>query len=47
MRPALLLHGHIHPHGERLAEQELDGTRVVNTVGYRILDIKPGGHSAE
>jgi calcineurin-like phosphoesterase family protein len=43
MRPALLLHGHIHPHGERLDEHELNGTRVVNTVGYRILDITPGG----
>ncbi|MET0134131.1 MAG: metallophosphoesterase [Kibdelosporangium sp.] len=47
MRPTMLLHGHIHPHGERLTEQRLDTTRVVNTVGYKILDITPGGDRAE
>jgi hypothetical protein len=46
IRPALLLHGHIHPHGEKIPELQLDSTRVVNTVGYRILDITPGGDNA-
>lgn len=46
IRPALLLHGHIHPHGQDTPDLWLDSTRVVNTVGYRILDIKPGGESA-
>lgn len=45
MRPSMLLHGHIHPHGEHLPEQRLNGTRVINTVGYKILDI-PGGDGA-
>jgi calcineurin-like phosphoesterase family protein len=46
IQPALLLHGHIHPHGEHIPELQLDSTRVVNTVGYRILDITPGGDNA-
>jgi calcineurin-like phosphoesterase family protein len=47
IRPALMLHGHIHPHGRPTPERWLDSTRIVNTVGYRILDITPGGDSAE
>jgi calcineurin-like phosphoesterase family protein len=39
MRPQLLLHGHIHPHGQPIPDRELGNTRVVNTVGYRILDL--------
>ncbi|MET0237145.1 MAG: metallophosphoesterase [Kibdelosporangium sp.] len=46
IRPGLLLHGHIHPHGEHIPELRLDSTRVVNTVGYKILDITPGGDHA-
>ncbi len=48
LRPAVLLHGHIHPHGQDLPEQRLNGTRVINTVGYRILEIGtgPGGEGA-
>lgn len=47
MRPAWLLHGHIHPHGETVPERRMDQTRVVNTVGYKILDITPGGDGAD
>jgi Icc-related predicted phosphoesterase len=47
IRPAMLLHGHIHPHGEKVPDQRLDGTLVVNTVGYRILDIPSGGEGAQ
>jgi calcineurin-like phosphoesterase family protein len=46
MRPKLLLHGHIHPHGERLHDWHLNGTTVVNAVGYRILDV-PTEHSGK
>ncbi|ASO18556.1 calcineurin-like phosphoesterase family protein [Actinoalloteichus hoggarensis] len=42
LRPRLLVHGHIHPFGEPVPDRELHGTRVVNAVGCRILDV-PGG----
>ncbi|KAA2264070.1 metallophosphoesterase [Solihabitans fulvus] len=45
MRPPLLLHGHIHPHGRPTPDRVLAGTRVVNVVGYQVLDI-PGGVEA-
>lgn len=41
MRPKVLLHGHIHPYGAPAHDWHLNGTTVVNTVGYRILDIPP------
>jgi calcineurin-like phosphoesterase family protein len=43
MRPQLLLHGHIHPHGQPVPDRQLGKTRVVNTVGYRILDLSDAG----
>lgn len=43
MRPRLLLHGHIHPHGQPVPDRELGKTRVVNTVGYRILELPDAG----
>ncbi|WP_156753823.1 metallophosphoesterase family protein [Actinokineospora pegani] len=46
LRPGLLVHGHIHPHGEAVPDRDMGGTRVVNTVGYRILDIPEGRHGA-
>lgn len=45
LRPRLLLHGHIHPHGERRADHELAGTLVCNVVGYRVLSV-PAGSAA-
>lgn len=39
MRPKLLVHGHIHPHGGQTPDRRLNGTQVINTVGYRILEI--------
>jgi calcineurin-like phosphoesterase family protein len=39
LRPAFLVHGHIHPHGERVPDRTSGSTRLINTVGYRILDI--------
>ncbi|SDC99534.1 metallophosphoesterase family protein [Actinokineospora iranica] len=45
LRPALLVHGHIHPHGEPVPDRNMGDTRVVNTVGYRILDIPENSHA--
>jgi calcineurin-like phosphoesterase family protein len=39
LAPPLMLHGHIHPHGEAVPDRSLHGTRVVNVVGYKVLDI--------
>lgn len=41
LRPRLLVHGHIHPHGEPVPDRQLDVTTVVNAVGYRVLEL-PG-----
>lgn len=46
LRPQLLVHGHIHPHGRVPADLELHGATVLNTVGYALLDITPGGATA-
>jgi Icc-related predicted phosphoesterase len=37
--PPLMLHGHIHPHGEAVPDRSLHATRVVNVVGYKVLDV--------
>ncbi len=47
LQPQLLLHGHIHPHGQTPEDLELHGTTVLNTVGYTLLEIEPGGRAAE
>jgi calcineurin-like phosphoesterase family protein len=44
MRPAMLLHGHIHPHGESTPDRQLGHTLVRNIVGYQILEI---GHDRD
>ncbi|GGM42613.1 metallophosphoesterase [Longimycelium tulufanense] len=41
LRPRVLLHGHIHPHGEETPDRALHDTLVLNTVGYRLLEITP------
>ena len=46
LRPSLLLHGHIHPHGRTRPDRELAGTRVVNVVGWKLLDIPARGEQA-
>ena len=38
----LMLHGHIHPHGEPKPDRHLGDTRVVNVVGYKVLDVPTG-----
>ncbi|WP_253776931.1 metallophosphoesterase family protein [Goodfellowiella coeruleoviolacea] len=47
LRPALLLHGHIHPHGTVRPDRRLAGTGVVNVVGYRVLDIPTSGDQGD
>jgi hypothetical protein len=39
LRPRVLVHGHIHPHGEPVPDRFLGATRVVNVVGRRLLEI--------
>ena len=39
MNPTLMVHGHIHPHGQPVPDRELGDTRIVNTVGHRILEL--------
>lgn len=39
LRPTLLVHGHVHPYGTVLRDRELGGTRVVNAVPHRVLEL--------
>lgn len=39
LKPAVLVHGHIHPHGQPVPDRSMGETRVLNTVGYRILEV--------
>lgn len=41
LRPRWLLHGHIHPYGERPEPQQLGGTTVRNVVGSHVIDLTP------
>jgi Icc-related predicted phosphoesterase len=42
MRPRLLLHGHVHPHGRDIVrEAQLGETRVINVVGHRMIELAP------
>lgn len=47
LRPQILLHGHIHPHGQTPEDLRLHSSDVVNTVGYTLLDIEPDGERRE
>ncbi|HEY6276971.1 MAG TPA: hypothetical protein VIX86_11630, partial [Streptosporangiaceae bacterium] len=42
LRPAVLLHGHIHPDGFPAAGHRLGATVVCNVAGRHLLDIQPG-----
>ena len=41
LRPTLLIHGHIHPHGTSCADLHISETKVINAVGYRLLEMEP------
>ncbi len=45
LRPDWLLHGHIHPHGEHLAEHRIGPTRFRKVVGRQVIDFD-NTHSA-
>lgn len=47
LSPQLMLHGHIHPHGQTPEDLELHGTAIINTVGYTLLEIEPTGGAGE
>jgi Icc-related predicted phosphoesterase len=40
LRPRLLLHGHVHPHGTARPDRWLNDTKVVNVVPYRVLEME-------
>ena len=39
-RPAILVHGHIHPHGQARADHAVGETRVVNVIPYKLLEVR-------
>jgi uncharacterized protein len=39
LHPLLLVHGHIHPYGRARPEWRIDGTRIVNAVPSRLLEL--------
>jgi Icc-related predicted phosphoesterase len=39
LHPLLLVHGHIHPYGRVRPERRIDGTRIVNAVPSRLLEL--------
>jgi hypothetical protein len=47
LRPAALLHGHVHPYGMRPGLRLLHGAAVCNVTGWHLLDIRPGDGLAE
>jgi len=39
LTPKVMLHGHIHPHGRALEDRQIGETRVLNAVGYRLVEV--------
>ena len=39
LHPVLLVHGHIHPYGRTQPERRVDGTRIVNAIPSRLIDL--------
>jgi hypothetical protein len=39
LRPRLMIHGHVHPHGLARPDRRIGGTLVVNAVPHRILEV--------
>lgn len=41
-RPTLMIHGHTHIYNRNtVTESDFDGTRIINTYGYRVLELAP------
>src|SRR5215470_20243237 len=47
LRPAALLHGHVHPCGAPVRASRLGNTVVYNVTGWHLLDVEPGAGLAE
>jgi Calcineurin-like phosphoesterase len=47
IRPAALLHGHVHPYGAPVRPGRLGRTLVCNVTGWHVLEIGPGTGRAE
>jgi Icc-related predicted phosphoesterase len=39
LHPLLLVHGHIHPYGKVQPERRVDGTRIVNAIPSRLIEL--------
>ncbi len=39
LHPLLLVHGHIHPYGKTQPELRVDGTRVINAIPSRMIEL--------
>ena len=39
LTPRLLVHGHVHPYGRAQAERKLAGTRIINAVPARLIEL--------
>ena len=39
VHPQLLIHGHVHPYGRAQPEREVSGTRIVNAVPSRLIEL--------
>lgn len=39
LQPKLFLHGHIHPYGIVRSDRRVNGTRIVNVVPYKVIDL--------
>jgi len=39
LSPQVHLHGHIHPYGQPTPDRQLNGTRIVNCIPYRLIEI--------
>jgi len=39
LRPLLLVHGHVHPYGRTRPERRIDGTRIVNVIPSRLIEL--------
>lgn len=41
LAPKLMIHGHVHPYGRPHADGCLGDARIVNAVGYRVVEVEP------
>jgi Icc-related predicted phosphoesterase len=39
LHPLLLVHGHIHPYGKTQPERRVDGTRIINAIPSRMIEL--------